>query len=414
MKTPHPNPVELIEESPETLSRKGPLFLTLAGSAFAVLIAEILLRILFPAPSGNFIHPPHLVRTFHPLPQIMPGVSGESEFRVNSLGVRGNEPLSKEGERILVLGGSTTECLYLDQKEAWPALLEESLQSASPTTPVWVGNAGKTGVSTREHRLQTPILLDDIAGIDTLILLTGVNDVLLRLAVDEKYDPDFVVQPGSRDFLMKRAFDVVKPATAANRIPFFPRRFVGLTLNFLGSLVDTSDRDTQTHLIEDRSGEFYDQRRLYREQCLGMREVLPDLSTGLREFERNLIDCLHAAKHRGVAVRLVSQPVLWSGSLSPELESLLWTGGIGSISGENLEYYSASALATAMARYNERMRDVADTEGADFLDLAAMLPKDATVFYDDCHFNEEGSRKVAKILANWILKGESHDSENSL
>ncbi len=397
--------VELVDEIPNRGEKKMRRLLLVSSCVFGIALCEILLRLIDPLPSGHFVHQPLLVRSFSPVSEIMPGVEDESLFQINSHGVRGSEIPSEEGWRILTIGGSTTECLYLDQEEAWPTLIQNRLENANPSRPVWVGNAGKTGTSSREHRLQTPILLDDIPDIDTLILLVGVNDVLLRLAVDDKYDPDFVVQPGSHEFLMNRAFDVVRPASANHRIPMFPTRFFGLSLQFLGALVGIEDATAPTHLVEDQSGKFYMERRMFRQNRIATRESLPDLSTGLREFEDNVADCIHAAKDRGVEVILISQPVLWSEGLSVELESLLWTGGVQSISGEGLEYYSTSALSEAMQRYNQRLEELADSESIRYLDLASMLPKDTTVFYDDCHFNEAGSETVGRLLSDFIEAG---------
>jgi lysophospholipase L1-like esterase len=395
--------VELVEEVTEQRERKLRGILVLAGCLLGIFLSEVLLRIVIPDPSGNFIHRPRLIRTFHPLPEVMVGVEGVSEFRVNSLGVRGTEP-PEEGIRILTLGGSTTECLYLDQAESWPHLLGNHLNEKKTGGPVWVGNAGKTGVSSREHRLQVPILLKDIPDIDTLILLVGVNDVLLRLALDDQYDPDFVVKPGSREFLMSRAFDIVRSPTEQSHIPFFPRKFFGLGIRFAGNLIGIDQNPESIHLVEDESGKMYLSRREYRRNRIGTRETLPDLSTGLREYEKNLTDCLEAAREKEVRLIWVSQPVLWEEGLAEEYENLLWTGGVRSISGQDLEYYSTGALSRAISMYNRKLEDLAISADIPFLDLASLLPKDTTVFYDDCHFNEEGSKKVAALIGDFLIE----------
>jgi len=37
------------------------------------------------------------------------------------------------------------------------------------------------------------------------------------------------------------------------------------------------------------------------------------------------------------------------------------------------------------------------------LDLASLLQKDTTVFYDDVHFNESGAEKVSNIIAQYFF-----------
>jgi hypothetical protein len=122
-----------------------------------------------------YVWPPRLHQELHPSPRIMPGVSGASRFAVSSLGLRGDEISPDRDVRILALGGSTTECLYLDQLEAWPRLLQERLGPR-----VWVGNAGKSGLHTRHHRLQAETLLDQLPRMAAVIVLTGVNDLSAR------------------------------------------------------------------------------------------------------------------------------------------------------------------------------------------------------------------------------------------
>src|SRR6185503_10261687 len=88
-----------------------------------------------------------------PDPEILHGIHGPSRFRVSSLGFRGDEDPGEGALALLALGGSTTECLYLDQAEAWPALLEDELARALGRK-VWVANAGRSGRTTRDHACQ--------------------------------------------------------------------------------------------------------------------------------------------------------------------------------------------------------------------------------------------------------------------
>ena len=68
---------------------------------------------------------PYSRHVSRPLPGVFPGISGPSRVTANSLGIRGPElPPREAGYRLLCLGGSTTECHYLDDEETWPHLLE--------------------------------------------------------------------------------------------------------------------------------------------------------------------------------------------------------------------------------------------------------------------------------------------------
>ena len=73
------------------------------------------------------ILPPEMHAAFEPAPDVMPGIDGVSVYTTNEVGIRG-DPYPSEGRyTILTIGGSSTECAYLDDTEAWPYLLQQNL-----------------------------------------------------------------------------------------------------------------------------------------------------------------------------------------------------------------------------------------------------------------------------------------------
>src|SRR5689334_4470801 len=72
----------------------------------------------------------------------LPGVRSPVVHSANKWGMRGEDP-PKDWRRaftVITVGGSTTQCFYLDDSRAWPHLLQEKLRSSCPSA--WVGNAG--------------------------------------------------------------------------------------------------------------------------------------------------------------------------------------------------------------------------------------------------------------------------------
>ena len=100
--------------------------LVVASFVFALGLSETALR--FVSPSKYHVWPPGLGYTFRPSPEIMPGIEGDSRFSINDDGLRGYPLSNGEAYRILAIGGSTTECLYLDDAEAWPYLWQTILR----------------------------------------------------------------------------------------------------------------------------------------------------------------------------------------------------------------------------------------------------------------------------------------------
>ena len=65
-------------------------------------------------------------------------------------------------------------------------------------------------------------------------------------------------------------------------------------------------------------------------------------------------------------------------------------------------YYTVRALNEGMTGYNAALLQVCKDRGVECIDLASLLPKDLTTFYDDEHFNENGAARVAEIVAEYL------------
>jgi lysophospholipase L1-like esterase len=369
--------------------------LVLAGLALGLVGAELLARRAFPPPRVPYVWPPRLERTFRPTPEVMPGVSGPSLFRTSSLGLRGDEPSPDAFPRVIALGGSTTECLYLDQQEAWPQRLQQLLRETAPGT--WVGNAGRSGHSTREHVLQVEALAGREPRPHLVLLMAGVNDLGKRLAQDEAYDPQALDRPGERARLAPVAFSVL-PDGAGSNLPWFKQTALWRLASHLRA------RYTEDPRVQKTTGEIYLEWRRRRREASALRDELPDLTSALEEFRRNLATCVRQARAAGAEVVLLDQPALWREDLPSELDARLWMGGVGEYSStDGCEYYTPGALARGLARYNAAVHEVAAEQGVASIALGEALPRDGTIFYDDVHFTEQGARRVARLVADALV-----------
>src|SRR5262245_31090770 len=176
---------------------------------FALLLGEFALQFALDSIHNKsyYFMPPRHKAVFKPQPGIMPGISGDSNFYTNSNGVRGDEFTAQDAYRILAIGGSTTECSYLDQSETWTQLLQEHLNRNATNQKVWVGNAGLSGATTRHHLVAMQYYPFREMKIDAVILLMGINDLSVRLSHDNDYDPNFLNNPEVKKELLYRTFN---------------------------------------------------------------------------------------------------------------------------------------------------------------------------------------------------------------
>jgi hypothetical protein len=153
---------------------------------------------------------------------------------------------------------------------------------------------------------------------------------------------------------------------------------------------------------QDETGLVYSTWRDHRKNASTIRDTLPDLSSALGEYARNLDLLLDVTRSFRVRALFLTQPTLWTRELPEHLRDLLWMGGVGNFQAKpGSQYYSVEALAEGMDLYNRALMKKCRETGAECLDLASALPRDTRVFYDDCHFNEGGARAVAAILARY-------------
>lgn len=333
----------------------------LAAAAVGAVIAVELLRPPGVPPGAFHLRPPGQRLLFDPDPRWVPGVVGAGALTTNRLGLRGPElPPGGAAYRILCVGGSTTECLYLDDGEAWTGLLPARLARAWGRR-VWVGSAGMSGYSTAEH---LPFLerWERLAAIDCVVLLAGVNDfALLALGGRDPVAPTWTAPAWTRTSAMRMFRDLHKQTRGAP-------------------------------LYQDPRGAWYEARREVRRYAPKV-TGLPDLEPALAAYQARLEAIATTCERRGVELVLATQPVLWREGLDPRSEDLLWLGW----SAERGSFYTAGALREGIDRFNRRLVEVAGSRGLRVVDLSG-LSGDPRWFFDDCHFTEAGARRVADLF----------------
>lgn len=367
---------------------------------------ELALRYLIPAPKEFRMLLPG-TRVFEPDNRFVHGIYGTANYVVNRHGIRGRDfgPDSAE-YRILLVGGSTTECGMLDETENWGAIAERALGRTADGRRVWVGNVGRSGLTSRDHFVTIRHLLRQYPRMDLVVVLVGVNDLTAALRQGESYQsPPPLTDPAAERMQIRNAFALSPEGfreTLTDDFVIAPTAWYRETRLFqLAKRARTGLR--ARGVVRGIGGPILGRWREHRRSASHSIDQLPDLERPLADYRRTLQGIVAEARTAETGILFMTQPALWKKSITPEEEQKLWLGGTGKFQEEpGHAYYSAAALADAMGRYNDVTTSVCGELGLSCLDLAARVPRDTVTFYDDVHFTEAGAKTVGLLLADHL------------
>jgi lysophospholipase L1-like esterase len=380
--------------------------LLVASFAIAIGLAETALRLLVRPPDTYSMLTPG-TRIFEPDARYVSGVVGPARYEVNALGYRGPAFGADAAQyRILLVGGSTTECTLLDVSEHWGTLVQNDLQRTRDGRAIWVGNVGRSGLTARDHAITIKYLLRQYPRIDLILVLAGVNDLTAALRQGNAYElPLPITDPAADRRQIRNTFSIsplgfhrpIVDGAAATKSSWITET----RLYDLARRVRTAGRARE--VINTLGGSNVGVWRSHRQSASQIIDELPSLEAPLAEYRTNLQAIIRAASENGADVVFLTQPSLWRPDLTAEEARLLWLGGIGPFQEQpGQPYYSVPALAQAMALYNQTMLEVCQAQGLACFDLAAALPSDTTMMYDDVHFTEAGSARIGELVAQHL------------
>jgi lysophospholipase L1-like esterase len=253
--------------------------------------------------------------------------------------------------------------------------------------------------TTRHHLTALRFLDLEALKIDTVVMLIGINDFAKRLSRGTQYDPYFMDRPDATEYLVKTTFR--GGSSIKTDDPFFKKTAIW---KFYERIKRKESQEIGERTKQDRAGKSYARWRMFRQNASKILSKLPKLTSAVDEYRRNVNKIIDIAKRRGIRIIFMTQPTLWHANMSAELNALLWMGGKGKYqlrSGH--AYYSPKALEEGIRRYNNVLLNICDLRQVECIDLASLISKYQSSFYDDVHFNENGSRKVSRILTKHLL-----------
>jgi len=387
----------------------------LVSILLSVLVLELVLRIAYPAQKHYFVWQPGLRHQFYPDTNILDGVEPVTSFTINRYGLRTDTNDLQNGPNLfqglttgernssakyyLCLGASTTEGLYLDDSKTWPAQFAKASKNAGDSSFKFIGNLAKSGCTMRENYIQLKYCVRQYKKITTLFVMGGLNDMTRRLGQDTSYQSGFSFTPQVEDSFVNTIF--LKQGRGEGKTWF---RKSALFYVFQKAY-HCSKLFSVDWVLQDNTGKIYETWRKKRQHASRFLDTLPDMASALDEYGRIINLMIDEAKKQKLRIVFVNESAIWRDSMSEMEISKLWQGGIGKFQMESGHvYYSPKALRHGLDLYNQKLVSVCAARGVQVIDIDSELPHNLSVFYDDCHFTDEGAREIGNIVYRQISK----------
>lgn len=286
------------------------------------------------------------------------GLDSHLLHQKNNMGFRGPDwNDSIQLKKIIFMGGSTTECFYLNDNKDWPSVFASKINEKK--TSYWVNNAGMDGQSSYGNLV---MLKQHVLNLkpDYLILMTGLNDIGLKKP--SKYDE---TDAKGWKYLYNK---LELPATIVNLI----RANKAKKLGFNHQVLDVEKAEklnlTDTQIVQ----------RITNELPL------------IQSYKERIKEIAKLCKENDIKLIFISQTVLFGDENDMFTNANLSDIKVGESNGKT--------LALLLKQYNKATFEVTEELGLKFVNLSLRLPKDSRFFYDGIHFTNEGSEMVASLI----------------
>ncbi|WP_165477961.1 SGNH/GDSL hydrolase family protein [Alteromonas sp. KUL42] len=323
--------------------------------------------------------PPNFFKRLIVRGDVMPNFEGINTISTDEMGFRSLSDIdynNNDSFRIFAIGASTTEEIFVDDNQTWTSLLQISLNN-SQNKKFEVINTGVSGLRARHH-LATMMQTENYYP-NAYIFLMGVNDWNSHIKGYIGNDENELPIDLSETLIWKG-------------LSFAKMLFSSLHFDMSEEEYNVIEEYcvTEEYCVSEEYGIYYSLQNNSLER------------NDVREFFPEDIDSSYESYVRWIATRcnnnsylciFVSQPSAYSTRLTKDLKERLW------MTPPNVEYtLDLKSLIAISQLYNQKLFEIANENNIHFCDLAKEIPPTIEYFYDDVHFNENGSTAVAEVL----------------
>lgn len=307
----------------------------------------------------------------------LPNMDSVVVFSTNNMGFRGDSiinPKPQDEYRIFIVGGSTSENLFIDDSWSLERKVQQALQDSIKNKSVKVYNAGKSGDGSPDHLAMLAHRIIHLQP-DLVVLFPGIND-LNRLF-------------GGYDYMHFPTVNESEKRSTIQSLKFFLSNFQ--VFRRLINVINPEKPDARTSIFLKTNYED----KVKEVMALPLVENLPDADYGM--FRRNILSFAGILNANDIEMLLLTQTHTW-GDISDEfLKTNHWMLGVGNVR------YPESKMAEALGQINTILQNIAFEQEIPLLDLEKEIPKTSEYYYDDCHFNKGGISKSAELISASIL-----------
>jgi lysophospholipase L1-like esterase len=269
---------------------------------------------------------------------------------------------------IVFLGGSTTECMYMDEKNRFPYLAGRMLEEETGKKI----NSYNGGVSGNNSLHSIDILLNKVVPIkpDIVIMTHNINDLMILLLCNTYWNS----HPGKAPVTTVNATwqDLLKQAV---------KRFVP---NLFSRIRAVKNRV----LLESQMDEFKNIRGT---------KISIDKNRMQDEFRMNLQTFINICSARNITPVLMTQ----QNRFKERAQGIIYNAAKTFKSDYGIEY---NDYKETYDLFNETIRDVGKENNVLVIDLAKEIPQEQEYIYDSVHLNDTGSRLAAQIITRELKK----------
>lgn len=359
-------------------------------------VAELSARYCLRRFGQYYVWPPYSRTRMEIDGNVLPMVARTARFDVNEAGERG-DPLPPDlahTYRILVGGGSATECYYIDQEASWPHVVQRLLNQKRNLQKlgvehVHVGNIARSLASSSHLYRIFERVLQRYERLDAIVLLVGGSDVIrwLEHRAPAVIEDDEI--PASRVFAQH---------------PEGPFGWRLKTLALWQVARSWNKRWRRPIEVRRGVGKRLAQCRAMRGRAKKILDVVPSSKPMLEHYDKYLRRLIQLARAHAQRVIVVTQP-WFDKPFTPAEEKLMWSFGAGRPHAEEVTtYYSHAVVWQLLRQVNARTSIIAKELGVEEVDLMPVLDRDIETYYDELHHTPKGCAVIGSEIANRIAE----------